>query len=154
MVIEYSMVFKKGEPSWNKGKKCPKLGYWKGKKKPLMSEATKKKISKANKGRKRPDLVKFNKTYWKGKKKPPMSETVRKKISIGHTKKEPGTTTYRKWGFELYGKKCSRCFLTEKLIVHHKDGNRKNNIRENLMVLCGSCHAKEHKKENNFKLKI
>lgn len=28
--------------------------------------------------------------------------------------------------------------------VHHKDGNRQNNEKENLETLCASCHAKLH----------
>ena len=30
--------------------------------------------------------------------------------------------------------------------VHHIDKNRKNNSRENLLLLCASCHMKEHQK--------
>jgi hypothetical protein len=32
------------------------------------------------------------------------------------------------------------------LIIHHKDGNMKNNIIKNLQVLCRSCHTRHHKK--------
>lgn len=31
-----------------------------------------------------------------------------------------------------------------KLIVHHKDRNRKHNTPNNLITLCRSCHGKEH----------
>lgn len=30
------------------------------------------------------------------------------------------------------------------LVIHHKDGNRKNNSPENLEVLCHNCHASRH----------
>lgn len=32
----------------------------------------------------------------------------------------------------------------EKLVVHHKDKDRKNNDKNNLMVLHASCHSKLH----------
>ena len=28
--------------------------------------------------------------------------------------------------------------------IHHKDRNRKNNTKDNLVYLCPSCHSKEH----------
>lgn len=31
------------------------------------------------------------------------------------------------------------------LLVHHKDGNQKNNSPDNLQVMCRSCHSKHHK---------
>ena len=30
------------------------------------------------------------------------------------------------------------------LLVHHKDGNRKNNRRSNLEIVCANCHKKRH----------
>lgn len=30
--------------------------------------------------------------------------------------------------------------------IHHRDGDPLNNELENIMVLCSSCHAKEHRK--------
>lgn len=38
--------------------------------------------------------------------------------------------------------KCERCGSTKNLMVHHKDGNRKNNDPSNLETLCWSCHEK------------
>ena len=43
--------------------------------------------------------------------------------------------------------KCNRCgldkWLTELLVLEleHKDGNKKNNVRENLECLCPNCHS-------------
>ena len=37
------------------------------------------------------------------------------------------------------------------LAVHHKDRNNKNNKIENLMILCQSCHVKEHFKDGSMK---
>lgn len=32
------------------------------------------------------------------------------------------------------------------LMVHHQDGNRKNNVYTNFEIVCGSCHMKRHLK--------
>lgn len=37
---------------------------------------------------------------------------------------------------------CQKCGSTKNLMVHHKDGNRKNNKPSNLITLCWSCHEK------------
>lgn len=37
---------------------------------------------------------------------------------------------------------CQSCGSTKNLMVHHKDGNRKNNKLSNLKTLCWSCHEK------------
>ncbi len=39
--------------------------------------------------------------------------------------------------------RCERCGSTKNLMVHHKDGNRKNNKPSNLETLCWSCHEKK-----------
>jgi hypothetical protein len=45
------------------------------------------------------------------------------------------------------------CMCGEKrpyaLLIHHIDGNRKNNKKENLEVVCGTCHLLRHLKEVN-----
>ena len=48
--------------------------------------------------------------------------------------------------------KCELCNADTNLCVHHKDKNRHNNTRENLIVLCRSCHAKIHKLYQNFNI--
>ena len=50
---------------------------------------------------------------------------------------------------EFILKPCEKCNRNSELI-HHKDGNRKNNKRVNLMSICYSCHAKIHNKLLNF----
>ena len=40
---------------------------------------------------------------------------------------------------------CEKCGSSETIEVHHIDRNRKNNKIENLLLLCKSCHSKEHK---------
>ena len=45
-----------------------------------------------------------------------------------------------------FKEKCQRCGIIEKkvLVVHHKDGNRKNNKIINLEWLCRNCHYLVH----------
>jgi len=40
---------------------------------------------------------------------------------------------------------CSLCNSTKKLVTHHVDGNYKNNILENITIVCRGCHNKIHK---------
>jgi 5-methylcytosine-specific restriction endonuclease McrA len=42
--------------------------------------------------------------------------------------------------------KCERCKHEGYLDVHHLDGNPYHNTLANLIVLCRSCHLKEHRK--------
>jgi 5-methylcytosine-specific restriction endonuclease McrA len=44
------------------------------------------------------------------------------------------------------GGKCSKCGSTERLEVHHIDGNHENNIISNTTVLCKKCHSKTRKR--------
>lgn len=44
-------------------------------------------------------------------------------------------------------KQCQICGLKEPdiLVVHHKDGDRGNNVYDNLVIICPNCHARIHK---------
>ncbi len=42
--------------------------------------------------------------------------------------------------------KCSVCGVTERLVVHHKNGDHFDNHLENLQILCESHHNSHHKK--------
>lgn len=39
---------------------------------------------------------------------------------------------------------CEKCGSDKRLHVHHIDFNRKNNLPQNLQLLCKSCHSKVH----------
>ena len=41
-------------------------------------------------------------------------------------------------------RKCVLCGTTERIHIHHMDGNRTNNSKDNLMPLCVSCHTYVH----------
>ena len=63
---------------------------------------------------------------------------------------------YLKIAKENYEWICNNCAKTKTnnnfdLVVHHKDGNNKNNIVTNLEVLCQNCHTQKHSKERWMK---
>jgi 5-methylcytosine-specific restriction endonuclease McrA len=39
---------------------------------------------------------------------------------------------------------CQKCGKIRSSIVHHRDGDRRNNIDSNLVTLCRSCHKDVH----------
>lgn len=43
-------------------------------------------------------------------------------------------------------RKCRVCKSSRKLIIHHIDKNKYNNLKSNLITLCRSCHMKVHHK--------
>lgn len=53
----------------------------------------------------------------------------------------------KKYVIELRGHKCEKCknsmWMGEiiALSLHHIDGNFKNNVLDNLLLLCGNCHV-------------
>jgi len=116
-----SGFFKKGE-SQGLGKK--------------MSDETKKKISDAKKGKPCKWTSERNRKF-KGKLHPNYKGWDCRSIT--------GSVLY----LEIISKPCKDCGNKAELI-HHKDRNRKNNKRENLVPLCYSCHAKVHNKLSNF----
>ena len=52
---------------------------------------------------------------------------------------------YREIGLAYHGEFCDRCGVSDNLIIHHIDTNRKNNVIDNLQVLCKKCHNRLHK---------
>jgi 5-methylcytosine-specific restriction endonuclease McrA len=45
---------------------------------------------------------------------------------------------------QALGSKCTVCGSQERLQLHHKDKNRKNNLLDNIELLCYACHRKAH----------
>jgi len=70
-------------------------------------------------------------------------ETVQKK---GNYNQAGANNNNYKNGISTYTQhkksKCETCGSTKNLMVHHNDGNRKNNKPSNLKTLCWSCHEK------------
>lgn len=56
--------------------------------------------------------------------------------------------------YEVYWfkKECEICKSLEKIYVHHKDENPWNNTKENLQILCRSCHQYLHMKWKQYAL--
>jgi len=83
-------------------------------------------------------------------------QTISRKLYIN------GSDSYRKRALEAKGYQCEKCGIRDstKLLVHHKrEFNRKNrklikditiHDLDNLMVLCKSCHCKEHNIQRNW----
>ena len=42
-------------------------------------------------------------------------------------------------------KTCARCGVSDRLVIHHKNGDHYDNAEPNLQVLCVSCHQSIHK---------
>mgnify|MGYP000873039576 CR=1 FL=1 len=54
---------------------------------------------------------------------------------------------YRRIAFEAHGQVCARCGAVppKRIVVHHRDEDRRNNDLSNLEVLCMTCHLKHHR---------
>ncbi len=68
-----------------------------------------------------------------------------KQIHPSHYK--DGGGRYRGIAFRAHPHECNRCKyskIVEVLVVHHKDRDRTNNSRDNLEILCPTCHSEEH----------
>lgn len=65
-------------------------------------------------------------------------------------RKEKNFGTSKRQILEERGSKCERCDSTKNIIIHHIDGNNYQNTvgnhnKENLVILCRSCHSKLHR---------
>jgi len=49
------------------------------------------------------------------------------------------------------GESCILCGNKIDLQIHHKDENRSNNQISNLIILCRSCHSKQHRGKEWYK---
>jgi len=77
--------------------------------------------------------------------------------SVGGKRKQEkygfdGKNSYRDKCFKYHDKACVVCKFNLVVDVHHVDGNRKNNIPQNLVPLCPNHHRMIHKKKYSFKI--
>ncbi len=151
----------KGKPSQNKGKVIPKISEnnkkrWadpeykkrvsaaisKGRLGQKLSEETCKKISIANKGQKvhSDEWKQILRERFKGEKNPAWKGGI-SSVEYGQEfNKRLKDFIIRRDNYTC--QICNIAFLHNKLVVHHIDYDKKNNIIENLVCLCHVCHSK------------
>lgn len=132
--------------TWNKGKKCPQLAYWKGKKNPELSKKLKGKPS-WNKGLK--GYLAGEKHYnWKGGK-------------ISESCKYHGSAEWKNWRKEVFQRDNYTCQFCYKrgvyLEAHHiKFSDQNPELRfeiSNGLTLCKKCHKDYHRIYGKITLK-
>jgi hypothetical protein len=50
--------------------------------------------------------------------------------------------------------KCNMCLATTKLLVHHIDGDYKNNNLSNIAIICRGCHNRVHVRNPKGRINI
>lgn len=146
--------YQKTLPAWNKGL----IGCLKSHRKGI-SMIEEYGIEKAEKIRKRQSNIKKGKAQ--------IEQTILKRANTikcngSNSGKNNSQYTYglyymeRKLKREI--KQCEICGVDFNLLksfrykqIHHKDKNRHNNSRENLLLLCSKCHGRIHSKWNSTK---
>lgn len=132
----------------------------------VLSDESRMKISKTLTGKPSTSSAKFKKgqiawnkgktaTWVIGNKNPMRRKEILKshpalfKKGKEHILWKHGQNCYRREAFEFKENICERCDDSnkDKLIVHHKDENRLNNLLSNLEILCWSCHNLHHRQE-------
>ena len=64
---------------------------------------------------------------------------------------------YRIWAHSFYQERCCDCgydLHPEILVVHHIDHNRRNNAKDNLVLLCPNCHILRHASNGRVMMRI
>lgn len=130
------------------------------------------KISKSNLGKKSSEETRRKLSISHKEPRPwrqgiPLSEKHKRKLSESHIGKLTGEKNpnwkdgiskrqelrwiswyiLRQTIFERDRFECQKCHKDHhevELIVHHKDENKNNNLKENLITLCRSCHSRTH----------
>lgn len=124
------------------------------------SEVTKKKMSRANRGRK---LGPFSKSHRRN-----LSKAMKGKWTGNKNPRWNGGIGFEPWGREYSlelkktirerdGFACRECGKKEsrrKHCVHHIDFNPRNNHPENLITLCRPCHTEKHRGERDGRIGI
>lgn len=68
----------------------------------------------------------------------------------GHMKEIPGRHAMLHRARKFLKDKCNICGTSEKLSIHHRDRNWRNNDPSNLETLCTSCHTTLHHKAGDI----
>ncbi len=70
-------------------------------------------------------------------------------VSVTSFKHGQSQVYYTPRALEFKKLECDWCSTKDLLEIHHKDKNKANNTKENIMTLCKSCHAKLHYKQDD-----
>ena len=71
------------------------------------------------------------------------SEKTKKQMS--ESSKFPYNYVDGGYNGKIETKECEICGeIQKKILIHHKDGNRKNNKIQNLVAVCDKCHSRMH----------
>lgn len=72
-------------------------------------------------------------------------------FGINQMKENPTPNAARRRAQRIYeAKKCSLCNSQSRVQRHHKDRNPCNNTKKNILIVCQSCHVKEHNKTGTW----
>lgn len=96
-----------------------------------VTDETRAKIGAAQKGKARPGQARANCNLWRGG------------VSY-YAQYGPGWKRIRDQILKSPGVCCLDCGASQDLVVHHRDGIKRNCCEENLKVLCRSCHSHRH----------
>ena len=96
-----------------------------------------------------------NKGQWNHNKKHPKYKSYLKKMRDRRGEKNPNFKAGWDWlkaeiKRTVNIKNCEICGSAKNIELHHKDFNRKNNVRDNIAIVCKSCHSKIHNKIKNI----
>lgn len=85
--------------------------------------------------------------YWLGKKRSAESRSKQAASISGENNHrwKGGKDDPRRYRKVIEKVECERCLVRSRLAIHHKNGDHYDDRRENLAVLCASCHASVHK---------
>ena len=74
-----------------------------------------------------------------------ISEAVKKRIGPLNPAWKGGGDEWWAYTLKKVYKDCSLCHSDYHLEMHHRNGDRENNTRDNLIILCKLCHDFWHK---------
>ena len=63
-----------------------------------------------------------------------------------------GYGVFKSYSRSVSDKKCHFCSNNETVDLHHKDGDKYNNIPENWIFICRSCHLRIHSMKRKFNI--
>jgi ribosomal protein L34E len=139
--------FQKGKAPWNKGLKGSQKSHRKG-----LTMEEEYGISKANELKRRISLKNKGQTHSRESIiRAGMTKRLNKTFAGENNSRYTTGISYMERKLKKEIKNCEKCGILFSLLpskryinIHHKDKNKKNNKRENLLLVCAKCHMKLH----------